>query len=318
MTNQAETFLRNDRLSWQSAPAAVRAWVAERAGEPIAGWQDRSGGMSTGLAVVVHGSRRSVFVKGLDATVNPHGGEMYRREAAFAAQLPDHPAVPAPVDHGEVLADDHQWLLIMYPAVSGGTPEHPWRSDQLTRVLDAWLPVQLALHGVDWPARGANAEMFDGWRTIAADPTDPWHPEAERYLEREQRFVAALRTPPLIGAHLDLRADNILLDDDRVWFVDWAHPDVAPSWCDPWLLTCDVIGSGGDRPDGGDIDVPGVWARHPVFAGSDPAVLVDGVIAFAGFLHAASRQPPIPGVPRGRAWQALFAERMLPFVRRHN
>jgi len=44
-------------------------------------------------------------------------------------------------------------------------------------------------------------------------------------------------------AHYDLRADNIILTEDRVVFIDWAHPALAPRWTDTVILHADMRGS---------------------------------------------------------------------------
>ncbi len=120
----------------------------------------------------------------------------------------------------------------------------------------------------DWPQSALAASLFSGWHTIADDPEDSWHDRAGDWLEREDRFVAVITDPaaPMIGAHVDLRADNILLGPDAVWFVDWAHPDVAPPWFDPLILLCDVVASGGDQDDGGEIDCSGCGRSTPCSA----------------------------------------------------
>ncbi|MFC7623414.1 hypothetical protein [Microlunatus sp. GCM10028923] len=274
--------------------------------------------MSTGLATVVTGERRRVFVKALDATLNAAGERFYRREAESSALLPDLPSIPRLLDHGTVAVDDHHWVVLLYPAVAGEPPQHPWRAADLNRVLDAWLPVGEALSAIpDWPRNNLIAPLFTGWRTIAESPDDPWHEHAQDWTDREQRFVtAATETGPLIGAHVDLRADNLLLGPDGVWFVDWAHPDHAAPWLDPLIMLCDVVASGADLGDGGEIDVARVWAEHPACAGADPETLIDGVSAFAALMHAGSRKPPHPAVPHGRAWQRLVSERTLPYALR--
>lgn len=311
------TYLHGGRLGWREAPDAVRDWVAERSGT-VSEFEDRVGGMSTGLATVVTGERRRVFVKALDAGVNPDGERFYRREAEFAALLPDLPSVPRLLDHGTVDVGDHRWVVLLYPAAAGDPPRHPWRAADLTRVLDAWLPVREALTDIPgWPHHELIAPLFTGWRTIAGNPEDPWHAHAADWVEREERFVAAAtETGPLIGAHVDLRADNLLIGPDGVWFVDWSHPDLAAPWLDPLIMLCDVVASGGDHGDGGDIDVARVWAEHPACAG-DPEILIDGVSAFAAFMHAGSLKPPHPALPHGRAWQRLVSERTLPYALRH-
>ncbi|MGH8881653.1 MAG: phosphotransferase, partial [Stackebrandtia sp.] len=191
MSGQPTTFLRADRLPWTEAPAEVRDWVGARAGEPIAGWSDRSGGMSTGLAAVVHGDKRSVFVKAVDADHNPSGAKMYRREAEFAARLASLPAVPAPLDAGEVTAaSGGVWVLLLFDALPGEPPDHPWRPDHLARTLDAWTEVREALAGIDGlPHRAMLAGLFDGWRQSAADSDAPLHQLATDWTEREVRLL---------------------------------------------------------------------------------------------------------------------------------
>lgn len=320
MAGQPTTYLRADRLPWTQAPAEVRDWVAARAGEPIAGWSDRSGGMSTGLATVVHGSRRSVFVKAVDADHNPRGADFYRREAEFAARLASLPSVPTPLDAGELTtAQGVDWVLLLFDALPGEPPPHPWRPEHLVRTLDAWVEVREALTTIDdLPNRGMLAGLFDGWRQLAEDPDSPWHQFAGAWAEREVGLLDRIESETdRIAAHLDLRADNILIGTDQVWFVDWAHPSVAAPWVDPALLFCDVISSGADSGDGGGIDVVSLWRDHPACRGGSVQDLIDTVSCYAAFMITHGSRPADSAVPHGRAWQRLVGERAMPFALRH-
>ena len=115
-------------------------------------------------------------------------------------------------------------------------------------------------------------------------------------------------------SHCDLRADNVLLAADRVWFVDWAHAGNAARWLDPVLLLGDAVASGADVADGGDIDVRSLLTSHRAFAGVDQWVVWATTATLAATLHWFSRQPPPPGLPTIRRFQDVTAEALLRFV----
>src|SRR5205807_1219169 len=145
---------------------------------------------------------------------------MYRREARVAAALP--PEVPAPALRWSF--DDGEWVVLAFDDVDGRSPELPWRPHELDRVLAAigdlaarLTPSPLALE----PAQETLAPLFGRWQRIVDDGLESrLAPEVRVHLDellaREARWPDAVAGDSLV--HLDLRADNMLLTADRVFF----------------------------------------------------------------------------------------------------
>ena len=80
------------------------------------------------------------------------------------------------------------------------------------------------------------------WERIAGE-----RPAALRsdFIDRAREFAEfeALAGELAAGeclVHGDIRADNVLLTDDRVWFVDWAHAYIGAPWVDVVLMAPSV------------------------------------------------------------------------------
>jgi hypothetical protein len=314
-----DTFLHGTRTPWEAAPEQVHAWVRDRTGPEIAPARDRVGGMATGVAAIVQGDDRSVFVKALSAEENPKGARMYQTEAEIADRLPVHPAIPELLDAGFVETPAGSWWVTLLEARTGTTPQHPWRTADLDLVLKAWQELRPSLQATQWSKSAGLSDLFVAWREIAADPTDPWHELAARWSEREATMTDQVdggATAQL--SHIDLRADNILVDPQTevVSFVDWAHPGTAAPWADVALLLADVVASGADVEAGGEIDVADRFAcAHPE---TDPELAISVISALGAFMHArAHREDVNPVMPHRRTWMAAASEQMLPFIEAH-
>jgi thiamine kinase-like enzyme len=166
-------------------------------------------------------------------------------------------------------------------------------------------------------------EFLSGWQQLAgsgdADDDswiiDPWIAERlDDLIAAEREMTARIAGNTL--SHWDLRADNIVLTADEVWFVDWAHARNAAGWLDAALLTADIVASGADCGDGGGIDVARLIEQHPVFTGADPDTVLAVLASLAATLHRFSRRPSTPGLPTIRGWQGRTAEALLRYVRR--
>src|SRR5262249_50391011 len=116
--------------------------------------------------------------------------------------------------------------------------------------------------------------------------------------ELEARAPDAVAGDTLL--HFDLRADNILLGADYVWFVDWPHACVGAAWLDMVTFAPSIRMQGGPPPED-------VIERHPAYRAADPAYVTAAIAAVAGFFIRGSLQPPPPGLPTLRAFQAARA-----------
>ena len=235
------------------------------------------------------------------------------------ARLPELPCVVRPIATASLDDDGAEWEVAVFPVIDGATPSHPWTAGDTVRVLDAVVDLGAQLTPSPWPddpVRGERLQaFFRGWGRLARDDSDSWRGRrwvAEHLgelLTIEAELVEQLPGDTL--SHCDLRADNVMLDEDRVWFVDWAHAGNAARWLDPLLVLCDVVVSGADVGDGGDVDITAVIADHRAFDHVPERIVVGVMASLAATLHRLSNQPDPPGLPTLRRFQDLTAEALL-------
>ncbi|MGP3958463.1 phosphotransferase [Nonomuraea sp. 3N208] len=292
------------RVPWHDVHPEVRAAVEEFLGGRVVEASTQSGGFSPAAAVRLRteGGRRA-FVKAVGPEPNPDTPGIYRSELKIAAALPE--SVPAPrLLTGFELAG---WVVLVFEDVEGGHPELPWRRDELERVLEAVGSMSAALTPtpIDAPTVGeVFGAKFDGWRKLTQEDTGGLDPWALRHLdelvELESDWVAAVAGDSLV--HADLRADNILLTDDRVYIVDWPWACVGAPWFDLVAMLPSVGMQGGPPP-------------HELLDDPDPAVTTV-VAAVAGYLVRQGRQPDPPGIPTVRQFQRAQGVVALDWLRR--
>jgi hypothetical protein len=288
------------RMPWADLPDSVRAAVEDRLGARVVVADSQPGGFSPGVAArlrLADGTR--VFVKAVCSSPNADSPGMYRREARVAAALPAE--VPAPALRWSF--DDGEWVVLAFDDVDGRSPELPWNQQELERVLAAisdlaarLTPSPLALE----LAQETLAPLFGRWQRIVDDGLESRLPTAVRvHLDElvalEARWAEAVAGDSLV--HLDLRADNMLLTPDRVFFVDWPAAAVGAAWVDLALMLPSVAMQGGPPP-------ADVWGAHPLSRGVDDDRVDALVVAVAGYFAHAQMLPPPPGLPTLRAFQA--------------
>jgi aminoglycoside phosphotransferase (APT) family kinase protein len=198
--------------------------------------------------------------------------------------------------------------VLVFDEVSGHHPAQPWRPEELDRVLaglanlaERMTPSPLALPAVG-TAADAVARQLCGWQRLANDDgggrdrLDAWslrHLEALASLE-------ALAPQAVAGEtllHFDVRADNVLLAPETVWFFDWPHARIGAAWLDVVGFAPSVTMQGGPPPDE-------VLARSPAARTADAEAITAAIATVAGFLTRQALQPPPPGLPTVRAFQA--------------
>jgi hypothetical protein len=119
------------------------------------------------------------------------------------------------------------------------------------------------------------------------------------------RSLSAVEGDTLL--HMDLRADNILIDPD-VAFVDWP-------WASRGALWVDLIGFGVDIERSGH-DPEKLLDGHPLLVGVDPDDVNAFLAGLAGMWALSSRKPPEPGLPTLRAFQRQEHDAALSWLRR--
>jgi aminoglycoside phosphotransferase (APT) family kinase protein len=204
--------------------------------------------------------------------------------------------------------DDGEWVVLAFDDVDGAQPRIPWRDDELARVLqllgdlvDGLTPAPSDIE----LASDQLAGLFSQWRALAEHGADVDRLPPQRrarladLVGLESHSLDAVAGNTL--AHVDIRADNVLLTDARDYVVDWPWAAVGARWLDLVLFLPSVAMQGGPAPEE-------IWRAHPLAQGVDDDSL-DAVLAgFAGFLTRQSLQPPAPGLPTIRAFQAAQAE----------
>jgi Ser/Thr protein kinase RdoA (MazF antagonist) len=196
-------------------------------------------------------------------------------------------------------------VALAFEDVDGRQPAQPWRADELDRVLAALADLAAALTPSPMPiavvGSVASSGLFDRewWRRVRDERParlDDWSARhAAALAELEAAAPAAIAGETLL--HLDVRADNLLLTPERVLFVDWPHARVGAAWVDLVGFAPSVAMQGGPEPEA-------LLLRRPAGRAADPAALTAAVVAVAGFFTWGALQPPPPGLPTLRAFQA--------------
>lgn len=320
---QPASFAAGVRGHFPDLPVEVRAWVTDQLGGTITDVEEKRGGFSPGVTAVVRTAARSGFVKAVSDGFNPQSLQLARNERDRHDRLPDIDGVLRPEATTELVIGDETWSVMIFPALVGRAPSHPWTEDDAARVLAEMERLSALLTPSPWPAEEAAglSGFFSRWDVVASDPDDDWHQDpwvSARLAEltvAEKHLQEALTGNTL--THTDLRADNIVLTADRVWFIDWAHARTAARWLDPLMLFTDLIVSGADVGDGGELDLMAMLREQPCFAEIAPEIRWSVLAGVAGAMHVACQRPPVEGLPTMRPWQRLTSERLLIFLKRY-
>lgn len=292
------------RLGWTELPAQLRAAFEAWLGSSIVTAVSQPGGFSQGIAArVTAANGRRVFVKAAGPSPNRITPALHRREAAITAALPANAPVPRLLCTFDEGVDG--WVALAFEDIEGRHPALPWRAAELERTLavvaaladtltPSPLPAELSGDTVSWePVAGG------WWRRLLDDPPallDPW---ATRNLARladlEEGAPAAAAGNTLL--HLDLRADNLLLTEDRVYVVDWPHARTGAAWLDLAFFAPSVTMQGGPPPDE-------LFSRLALGRAADPDAVTAVVAEIAGYFVWHGLQPPPPGLPTVRVFQA--------------
>ncbi|GAA3385626.1 aminoglycoside phosphotransferase family protein [Cryptosporangium minutisporangium] len=278
-------------------------------------------GLTPGLAsrLVLDDGRR-VFVKAAGVHRGASTVEKLRREGRVMDALP--PEVPAPRLLGTY--DDGRWAAVACADVDGRPPTTPWTRPELDRVLAALTECAAAttpspLPGpsfvLDW------AGDLTGWRQLPLRPSAEAElravlPEDTHWVTRDLERLGRLEAGWSVGAngntllHGDMRADNIVLTDDHVWFVDWPSACVGAPWLDLLFLLPGVVATGAD------FDLEEIVRTHPLTRDVAPETITATLAALAGFLVTVGLEPPPWYAPEVRSYQLAEAAAAIRWLAR--
>jgi len=294
------------RVHWEQLPPFIRRQIEERIGERVVRAITQPGGFSPGMAArLTTAAGREVFVKAVSEQANPDTPQMHRREAEVVAALPPE----APVPRLLWTLDEAGWVALAFEAVDGHMPVQPWRDDELGLVVAALHRLHQALTPSPIASDTASnllATHIKGWGELReAGGLDQWsNRNLERLVELEARAPTAAVGETLL--HVDVRADNLLIAADRVYFVDWPWALIGAPLVDWVGFAPSVAMQGGPQPDE-------LLAMAELKVAADA---IDAVIAsLAGYFLAYARRPPPPGIPTVRAFQAAQGEIALRWLR---
>ena len=297
---------RGVRLEWAEMPGRVRNEIERWFGGAVVHAVTQPTGFSPGVAARLTTDRgRRVFVKAVGPEPNPDTPGMHRREASIMNAMPCAAPVPPLLwsyDEGE-----NGWIVLVFEDVEGRHPAQPWRTDELDRVVTAIEDLSRFLTPSPLPAAVARiaSDMFAttlrGWRPLRDE-----RPSRLGHLDEWSRrnLVALVAIEDTVGGmlegdtllNLDIRADNILITPDRVWFVDWPHARVGPPWLDVVAFAPSVTMQGGPLPEE-------VISRHFACRAAESDAVTAAVVAIAGYFTYQAVQPPPQGLPTVRAFQ---------------
>jgi aminoglycoside phosphotransferase (APT) family kinase protein len=127
----------------------------------------------------------------------------------------------------------------------------------------------------------------------------------ERLAELEASAPSAVQGETLL--HFDMRADNLLIANGRVYVVDWPSACIGAAWVDWVAMIPSVVMQGGPPPEA-------VLDRFEINDASS-AEIDATLCSLAGYFVVRALDPPPPGLPTVRAFQAAQGEVALAWLR---
>lgn len=247
-------------------------------------------------------------MKAVSEQANPDTPGIHRREAEVVAALPPEASVPRLL----WTYDEAGWVALGFTDIEGHTPALPWRDGDLNLVIEGLQ----RLHEVLTPSPVAGstaaegfATQIKGWGELQSTSAAGLNSWSERNLGRLVDLEAA--APAMLAGrtllNFDVRADNILIANEQVFFVDWPWARIGPPFVEWVALAPSVQMQGGPRPE--------ELLRRVPLGDVSPQAITATLACLAGYFLAHSRLPPPPGIPTVRAFQAAQGEVALAWLR---
>jgi hypothetical protein len=268
-------------------------------------------GFSPGVAARLRlGDGRRVFVKAVSEAANPDTPGIHRREGRILAALP----AVAPAPRLLWSYDQRGWVALALQDIEGRHPFEPWTDADLALVVKTYTKMAADLTpspvAVDRTAAQGFEQDINGWQVAllrSETRLDPWClTHLQRLADLEGRAPHAAAGETLL--HFDARADNLLIAEDRLYVLDWPWARTGAWWVDLVGMAPSVAMQGGPDPESflSRLDLRGV-----------PNDAVDAVVcSIAGYFVVRALEPPPPGIPTVRAFQAAQGRVAVEWLRK--
>jgi aminoglycoside phosphotransferase (APT) family kinase protein len=291
-------------------PSDVRGRLEHRLGSTVVEAVTQPTGFSPGVASrLLLADGRRVFLKAVHESANPDSPDIYRREAEVVAALPA--AAPVPAFHWSF--DEQGWVALCFEDVDGRHPHEPWTEPDLSLVAATLQKMASILtpspFQTDWTAARAFERGINGWRRALAREAKGLDDWCRRHLAQLARLED--RAPGMSSGdtllHFDTRADNLLIAGDRVYVLDWPWARIGAAWIDWVAMAPSVTMQGGPPPED-------FMSRFDM-SGVSPAALDAVLCTIAGYFAVTALEPPPPGLPTLRAFQAAQGRVAIAWLR---
>lgn len=289
------------RRTWAELPSLLQARAAAHLGGRVTGVRLAGGGFTPGFAAVLENAGGGrIFAKAApesDAFIYPS----YLREARVVPLMPPGMPLPALRAAEHLAVDGTGWQLLVYEAVDGAMPGHPWTDRELGAVEQSCAEAVRRLK--DFPRELAGdplaediAAVPSSFLAVAEGHPAPWFlpglsaQEAGKFQELLDLGPEALAGDAVL--HGDLRPDNILMLSGRALICDWNFLGTGPEWTD-WVSVLPYARAGGLDAD--------AWLHRSALTKAVPARYIDAFLAgLLNYMIHWGGQPEVPTSPHLR------------------
>jgi hypothetical protein len=292
-------------------PREVKEDVARILGSAVARAARVYGGYAPSATFrMILADGRPAFFKGVSATSNEYMRGALPREERIYRELGRYIHPWAPAFLGSFKRSD--WHVLLLEDVGAQTMP-PWSPAKARRSAHSFAKFHASTHGRPlprWLSRTEHHEFAGNWRSLGesgelaktaglalrrSDEAREWLDVALPVLRQSAEGVVRLRAPHSL-LHMDTRSDNTRLQGGQLRMFDWNFTSVGPHEIDAAAFAQATEAEGGppaERTMGWYAEILPLRDSH----------LDASITAIAGYFADRAWRPPIPGVPRVRAWQ---------------
>jgi hypothetical protein len=292
-------------------PREVKDDVARILGSPVVRAARVYGGYAPSATFrMVLADGRPAFFKGINATSNEYMRGALPREERVYRELGRYIHPWAPAFLGSFKRRD--WHVLLLEDLGPQTMP-PWSPAKARRAARSYAKFHASTRGRPlprWLSRTEHHDFARYWRSLSesgevaktaalarrrAEEAREWLDVALPSLRQSAERLVRLRAPRSL-LHFDTRSDNVRLQGERLRIFDWNYASVGPHEIDAAAFAQATEAEGGPSVE----RTLGWYAEVTPLRESQLDASVAGI---AGYFADRAWRPPIPGVPRVRAFQ---------------